>query len=207
MSRALVVIDVQNEYDGGALAIVHPPLTTSLPNIAAAMDAATAAGIPVVVVVQQGAPGGPAFAPGTRGAELHPVVAQRPADHTVAKVLPGAFTDTDLEEYLRGRGVDTVTLVGFMTQNCVDATAKQAFDRGLAVEILSDATGTLPYANAAGGVTAEELHRAVLVAQHARFSAVATTADWLAALAAGTDLPRDSVPGSARQGRERVAAV
>lgn len=207
MTRALVVIDVQNEYDHGALHIVHPPLATSLPNIAAAMDAAAGAGIPVVVVVQRGLENGPAFAPGTHGAQLHPVVAARPADHTVTKTLPGAFTETGLEAYLRERDIDTVTLVGFMTQNCVDATGKQAFDRGFAVEILSDATGTLPYANEAGAVSAEDLHRAVLVAQQARFAAVTDTAQWIEVIRTGTDLPRSSVVASARLGRDTLAAV
>lgn len=46
--RALLVIDVQNEYVSGNLPIEYPPVETSLSNIAAAMDAAKSAGIPVV---------------------------------------------------------------------------------------------------------------------------------------------------------------
>ncbi len=60
LRRALVVIDVQNEYfPGGGLPIEYPPVEQSLPNITRAMDAARAAGIPVVVVrhhAPQGAP-------------------------------------------------------------------------------------------------------------------------------------------------------
>ncbi|HYX86647.1 MAG TPA: isochorismatase family protein, partial [Gaiellales bacterium] len=48
--RALIVIDVQNEYFDGALPISDPPPATSLANIGRAMDAATAKGVPVVVV-------------------------------------------------------------------------------------------------------------------------------------------------------------
>ena len=39
--RALIVIDVQNEYFEGALPISDPPPETSLANIGRAMDAAT----------------------------------------------------------------------------------------------------------------------------------------------------------------------
>ncbi len=53
---------------------------------------------------------------------------------------------------------------------------------GLAVEFLSDATGTLPVSNNAGSVTAEELHRAVLVTQAMRFSKVMTTDQWIESL-------------------------
>ena len=48
--RALIVIDVQNEYFDGALPISDPPTETSLANIGRAMDAATEAGVPVIVV-------------------------------------------------------------------------------------------------------------------------------------------------------------
>jgi nicotinamidase-related amidase len=48
MKRALLVIDVQNEYFSGALPVTHPE--GSLDNILKAMDAASQSGIPVVVV-------------------------------------------------------------------------------------------------------------------------------------------------------------
>ncbi|MEK6297809.1 MAG: isochorismatase family protein, partial [Paraburkholderia tropica] len=48
--RALVVIDVQNEYVSGDLPIEYPDVHTSLANIGRAIDAARTAGVPVVVV-------------------------------------------------------------------------------------------------------------------------------------------------------------
>lgn len=65
---------------------------------------------------------------------------------------------------------------------CCDTTARQAFHLGFGVEFLSDATGTLAVSNAAGSVTAEELHRAILVTQAMRFSKVMTVGQWLADL-------------------------
>ncbi|WP_265943042.1 isochorismatase family protein [Dechloromonas sp. A34] len=50
LKRALIVIDVQNEYFTGKLRIEYPDVRDSLANICRAMDAASAAGIPVVVV-------------------------------------------------------------------------------------------------------------------------------------------------------------
>jgi nicotinamidase-related amidase len=47
-NRALLVIDVQHEYFSGKLPVSHPPGT--LANILRAMDAAHAAGVPIVVV-------------------------------------------------------------------------------------------------------------------------------------------------------------
>lgn len=207
MHRALIVIDVQNEYETGVLPIVHPPLDVSLPNIGRAMDTATDAGIPVVVVRQQAPANAATFALGSPGAELHPVVVARPYDHLVRKAFPGAFAGTDLADWLREHHIDVVTLVGFMTQNCVDATAKQAFDAGLGVEILDDATGTLPYANSAGRVEADQLHRTILIALNARFAAVDNTAAWIRAVAEGAALTGSTVFDSATQGRTGATAA
>jgi len=177
MKRALLVIDVQNEYFTGRLPISHP--AGSLANITAAMDAAHAAGV-AVVVVQHGAaqPDSPVFVENRPGWELHPEVAGRPFDFLVRKSLPGSFTGTDLQDWLTANGMDTVTICGYMTQMCCDTTARQAFHRGFKVEFLSDATGTLDIQNDAGKVTAEELHRAILVTQAMRFSHVLASEEW-----------------------------
>ncbi len=198
VNRALVVIDVQNEYDTGALRIVHPPLDDALANIARAMDAARAAHIPVVVVQQHLPAAAPVFAAGSPSWELHPVVASRPHDHLVRKALPGAFTGTGLEQWLRDRGADTVTLVGFMTQMCVDTTARQAAHAGLTAEVLGDATGTVNYSNDAGSVSAEDLHVTTLTVLHSRIAAVASTEEWVGALEDGRPLPVGSLLASAR---------
>ena len=77
--RALIVVDVQNEYDGGNLAIQHPPFRDSVVNVARAMDAAAAAGVKVVVVKQMAPETSPIFAKGSHGGELHPEIARRGA--------------------------------------------------------------------------------------------------------------------------------
>ncbi len=199
--RALVVIDVQNEYVTGQLPIEHPPLSTSLPAIGAAMDAARAAGIPVVVVQQDAPETSPIFATGSPGWQLHEVVASRPRDHLVRKLLPSAFAGTDLAEWLAAKNIDTLTVCGFMTHNCDASTILQAAHAGMTVEWLSDASGALPYANAAGTVSAEEMHRVFAVVFHSRFAAVATTSAWIDAVRAGTPLARDSIFASNRRAR------
>lgn len=181
MKRALLVIDVQNEYFGDRLRVTHPQ--GSFENILAAMDGAERAGLPVVVVQHSNPAGAPAFAQGSSGWQLHPQVARRRRDLLIEKTLPGSFTGTELEAWLRGRGIDTVVIAGYMTQMCCDTTSRQAVHMGLKVEFLSDGTGTLAISNAAGSVTAEELHRAVLVTQAMRFARVLTVKDWLADIA------------------------
>lgn len=181
MQRALFIIDVQNEYFTGKLPVSHPP--GSLANILQAMDAAAGRNIPVVVI-QHSAPQADAvvFKKGTPAWGLHPEVAARHHDLLVSKEWPGSFTGTPLESWLHKWRIDTVTIAGYMTQMCCDTTARQAFHLGFGVEFLSDATGTLTISNAAGAVTAEELHRAILVTQQMRFSNVMATSEWLQAI-------------------------
>ena len=191
--RALIVIDVQNEYFTGKLRIEYPDVRVTLPNIVRAMDAAVAAGIPVVVVQHLFPAGAPVFARGSESAELHPDVAKRPRDLLVEKCVASALTGTPLAAWLKERGIDTLSIVGYMTHNCDDSTVRQAHHEGWKVELLRDATGALPYTNAAGTATAEEIHRVFTVVMHSNFAAVADTEAWLAAVARGEALSIDNV--------------
>jgi nicotinamidase-related amidase len=175
MSRALLVIDVQNEYFTGALPITHP--AGHLEHILKVMDAA--AGHIPTVLIQHHSEDLPIFRKGTREWELHPEVAARPHDLRIEKSLPGSFTNTALEQWLRERGIDTVTIAGYMTHMCCDTTAREAVHRGFKAEFLSDATGTLPLSNAGGQVTAEELQRSILAAQAQLLSEVLPSDQWI----------------------------
>jgi len=177
MPSALLVIDVQEEYFSGGLPVSHP--SGSLDNILTAMDAAQTHGVAVVVVRHTSPPGGKFFQVGAPQWNLLPEISERPRDFLLDKHLPGSFTGTDLEQWLRQRDIGEVAISGYMTQMCCDTTSRQAFHRGFTVQFLSDATGTLALSNEAGSVTAEELHRAILVTQATRFAKVTATAQWI----------------------------
>lgn len=205
--RALIVIDVQNEYVTGALPIEYPPVQDSLANIARAIDAAQAHGVPVIVVQHLERPDASMFARGSHGAELHSVVATRPYDHLIEKTLPSSFAGTDLADWLTEHGIDTLAVVGYMTHNCNISTVLHASHAGMKVEYLNDATGALPYENDAGYASAEEIHRAFTVVMHSRFAAVMGTNAWIAALEAGEPIARGSIGASNTKARERAAAA
>lgn len=199
--RALIVIDVQNEYVSGNLPIEYPPVQQSLAAIARAMDAARAAGLPIAVVQQMAPATSPLFAQGSHGGALHEVVASRPFDHLIQKSLPSAFTGTDLTAWIAAHGVDTLVIAGYMTHNCDASTIVHALHDGLAVEFLHDAAGSVPYANRAGQASAEELHRVFSVVLQSRFAAVLSTDEWVAALASGGAPERDNIAASNQRAR------
>lgn len=202
--RALIVIDVQNEYFTGKLPIEYPPVKQSLPNIVQAMKTARESGIPVVVVQHDTPEGAPVFAVGSDGWQLHPEVAALGADYVVNKKRPSSFTGTGLAQWLAEHQVDTLTIVGYMTQNCNASTIYEAAHMGLAVEYLSDASGAPSYENAAGRATAEEIHRVFNVVFHSNFAAVATTREWADAVSAGRALGKDNVYLSATRARDSL---
>ncbi|MBD8516397.1 isochorismatase family protein [Plantibacter sp. CFBP 8804] len=203
--RALILIDVQQEYFAGPLAIQYPPREESILRIADAIDAATTAGVPVVVVQHSSGSGAPVFDPETSAFELHPEVVRRaqPSWKGVVKQYGSVFAGTDLEAWLREQGVNTVTLVGYMTNNCVIASAAGAEELGIEVEVLSDATGAINLENAAGSVDAKTVHTTLMALLDSNFGAVATTGAWMRALADRTPLPKDDLVSSATRTAER----
>lgn len=205
--RALIVIDVQNEYDaGGGLPIEYPPFAQSLQRIAAAMDAAQAAGVPVIVVQHDAPADSPVFATGSRGWQLHEVVASRPHQHLIHKTRPSSFVGTDLQDWLRAQHIDTLTVCGYMTQHCNASTAVQSSHLGLQVEFLADASGSPSYENAAGRASAEEVHRVYTVVLNTGFAAVLDTADWIAALREGRAVAGDNIVASSQRARRSQGA-
>jgi nicotinamidase-related amidase len=179
--QVLLVIDVQNEYFNGKLPVTYPP--GSLANITEAVDEANLHEIPVIVIQHTAArPDAPTFIKGSEGWHLHPEIAKRKYSILLQKSLPSSFAGTGLKTWLKEQAITTLVISGYMTQMCCDTTSREAFHRGYTVKFLSDATDTLDYRNDAGAVTAECLHKTILVVQQSRFSTVMTTAAWLQSL-------------------------
>ena len=201
--RALVVIDVQNEYFDGILQVQYPPREETLAHITRAMDVAVELDLPVVVLQHEMLEGAPVFAVGSSSWELHPEVERRmkPEFKRASKVHGSAFTGEGVAEWLEEKEVDLITIVGYMTNNCDVATAVEAEARGIGAEVLSDASGAIHLSNDAGSVSAEQLHRTLMVLLNSNFAAVGTTDAWVEAARAGTGLPKSDLGTSAVQGR------
>ena len=58
------------------------------------------------------------------------------------KHASSAFIGTELETHLRARGIESLVLVGMMTDHCVSSTARMAANLGFKVTVVEDATAT-----------------------------------------------------------------
>ena len=206
--RALIVVDVQQEYFDGILQVQYPPRDATLLQVVRALDTAVQHDMPVVVMQHESPEGAPVFAVGSPSWSLHPEVERRlqPTWKRASKTAGSVFAGTDVAAWLAERQVDTITIVGYMTNNCDLATAVYAEELGLAAEILSDASGAIHLVNDAGSVAAEDLHRTLMVLLHSNFAAVATTDQWIEAVLAGNALPTSDLGTSAMQGRTKFGA-
>jgi nicotinamidase-related amidase len=171
-SCALIVIDLQKGVMG--IPTVHP-MSEVVGRTAQLARAFREEGLPVVLVNVTGmAPGRtdterPKFSFPADWTELVPELEQHPSDHLVSKQRWGAFLGTNLDEYLRGRGVTQVVVTGVATSAGVESTARSAYDLGYNVAFVVDAMTDRDHA--AHGYCIEKLFP--------RLGETATTADVL----------------------------
>lgn len=143
--RAVVVLDmIRDHLEPGALLEV-PRARAVVGALGARLDAARAAGIPVVYVVDAHDPDDPDLdawgthaVKGTSGAEVWPELAPREGDHVVTKPSYSGFFGSELGGVLDALAVDTVVLTGCLTEIGIMATATDALQLGYAVEVPPD---------------------------------------------------------------------
>ena len=141
-NTALIVIDLQNGIV--SYPTVHP-IAEIVKHASALADAFRSRGLPVVLVNVAG--GAPGRAEQTRSlgqlpagwSDLVPELNQQPGDHTVTKRTWGAFTNTDLDQYLKNLGVTQVVMAGVSTSIGVESTARYAYEYGFNITLALDA--------------------------------------------------------------------
>lgn len=107
------------------------------------------------------------------------------------------YAGTGLTSWLHDQGINTVTLVGFMANNCVLASAAWGETIGLVTEVISDATGAINLRNCVGRADARTVHATVMTLLHSNWAAVSTTEEWLRAIGLNEPLPRSNLVASA----------
>lgn len=69
-------------------------------------------------------------------------VAPGPDDILLPKTSSGVFNSTNIEYLLRNIGIDTLLITGFLTDQCIDHTVRDAADRGFYPVCVEDACAT-----------------------------------------------------------------
>jgi isochorismate hydrolase len=79
---------------------------------------------------------------GTKEWEFLPEILIESRDKILPKKRYSAFYETDLEDFLRSKGVQDLIISGVMTNLCCETTARDAFMRDYRVFFLIDGTAT-----------------------------------------------------------------
>lgn len=185
MKRALLLIDIQNDYfPGGAMELVG------------SLEAGAKAGELLRVFRRNADPivhmqhvsvrsGATFFLPNTKGVEIHQAVRPVDGETVVQKHFPNSFRDTRLLEHLRAQNITQLVIAGMMTQMCVDSTTRAAADLGFQSLLAHDACATKALAFGGATVPAENVQAAFLAALNGLFAKVLSVDEICAQLTTG----------------------
>ena len=177
-NSALVLIDCQNTYREGVMQLegVEPALAECQSLLKRYRDA----GRPVIHIQHDAGAGSP-YDVNDRIGAIADAVAPHAGEPVVVKNYPSSFEKTNLDDQLKGLGVEELTLAGFMTHMCVNSTARAAFNHGYRPTVVGNATATRSLPSPSGGVvSAKELQDASLVALNDMFAVVVPSAEKIA---------------------------
>jgi len=153
-NRALIVVDVQNDFcPGGALAVAHgdevvAPLNCLIEDFLARGELAVKSRdwhpAPTKHFAAYGGTWPVHCVQHTRGAEFHPDIIDDPRIVVVSKGMGdednySAFDGTNLAALLRERGIEEVWVGGLATDYCVKNTVLDAVREGFKVRAVEDA--------------------------------------------------------------------
>lgn len=171
----LLVIDIQNDYfPGGAMELDGADAAGAKAGVAIKKFRENK--LPVIHVRHLSVrPGATFFLPGTRGAEIHPLVQPLPGEMVIEKNFPNAFRNTGLKEFLEKQNIKNLVVAGMMTHMCVDASVRHAADLGYKITLLGDACATRAQSYGGETVPARQVHAAFLAALNGFYAKVVNT--------------------------------
>jgi nicotinamidase-related amidase len=155
----LLLVDTQNIVWNPDVAMRHPVFdeqirTKVLPNLRRLIDGFRAAGAEVMYTVMENLTRDGRdrsldyklssffIAKGSWEAKVLDALAPGDDDIVLPKTSSGLFNSTNVEYLLRNIGIDTLVVTGFLTDQCVDHTLRDAADRGFYPVCISDGCAT-----------------------------------------------------------------
>jgi nicotinamidase/pyrazinamidase len=172
MSRALLIIDFQNDFtSGGALEVpggdeIAEPVKRLAPQFDHVFATRDWHPPDHASFETEGGPWPVHCVQGTHGAELHPAMSEIDVDEIVDVGAErndegySGFEKSTLAELLRERGVTEVAVVGLATDYCVRASAIDACAEGFDTTVVSDAVRAVEVNPGDGERALEEMRAA-----------------------------------------------
>jgi nicotinamidase-related amidase len=182
MSRALLLVDLQNDYfPGGAMELMG--MAAAAAQAARLLSACRVLHWPIFHVQHLAMrPGASFFLPGTPGAAINPAVTPLPGETVLTKHYPNSFRDTALAALLQEAGVAELVIAGAMSHMCIDASTRAAADLGFRCTVVHDACATRDLSFAGAVIPAAQVHGAFMAALTPLYALVVSLAEFLSSL-------------------------
>ena len=164
MKKALILIDIQNDYfPGGNCELVG--ITESGLKSRDLLTYFRENRLPLFHIqhVEQDADA-EFFVPNSPGVEIHEIVKPTPDETIIQKHTPNSFLHTTLEANLRNEEIDHIVITGHMSHMCVDSTARAALDHGYRCTIIEDSCATYDMDFKGSSIPAAHVHGAFMQA-------------------------------------------
>lgn len=181
MNAALLIIDMQQGMN-------HPKLgRRNNPDAELQMQSLLAAWRqsqrPVVHVRHMSRSPDSVFWPGQPGCEFQEALQPLAHEPVLEKNVPDAFAATGLERWLHMRSIKQLVIVGVITNNSVESTARSAGNLGFDVIVAADACYTFDQTDLQGRLwAAEDMHALSLSNLAMDYARVVDTAEILGAV-------------------------
>lgn len=179
MEKALIIIDVQNDYfKEGTMTLVGAD--NACKNTQHLLKQFRDNNQPIIYIQHIATrPDATFFLPETKGAEIHNDIAPLKDEKVIIKHYPNSFRETDLMEYLKENKVKDLVICGMMTHMCVDATTRAAKDLGFNISVIGDACATKDLVYNGKITKAIDVQNSFLSALNYFYSVVQTTEQYL----------------------------
>ena len=181
-TATLLLIDLQRAIDDPSWGTRNNPEAEA--QVARLLAAWRTSGRPVVHVRHVSRDPRSTYRPNQPGVDWKEGLGPVGNEAVVTKHVHSAFVGTPLEGMLRGLRVREVVIVGVITNNSVEATARTCADLGFATFVVADATFTFGRRDFAGVArTADEVHALSLANLDGEYATIVRTDPLLEALA------------------------
>lgn len=194
-STALIVVDMQRYFVADGQPLGNPYARAIIPNINRLIGVMRGIGVPVYWIRHTNIDQGPSALPawkramplvtmsykaltvGADGHDVDPTLDRLPGDPVVDKYRYSCFIthSSDLHERLQSAGIDTLVVVGTMTNGCCESTVRDGSMIGYKMLAVADAMAT----------TTDEEHAASLLNMRIGFADIVTTEEMIGRIRAG----------------------
>ncbi len=174
---ALLLIDIQNDYfPGGKVNL--PDSIKAAENARKVLQEFRNNNLPIIHIQHLSVrPGATFFIPDTTGTDIHITVKPENGETSIKKNFPNSFRETQLKNFLDQWQINRLVIAGMMTQMCVDATTREAFDLGFECTVVTDACAANSLEWNKQKISAETVHNSFIAALSGIYARIITASE------------------------------